>query len=398
MPQKAAKFLLIFCCAVLMCLPLLTLLSGRVTSTSSSENRQLAAFPELPNSVGDIKPFLEKLDDYANDRVPFRLDAIASKNGLSYALFGDLPTDQLVGGNDGYVFLSSHHANRPNTLLMNACQDIEVFSAQSRDIIRAAEGFSSFASAKNLDWRVVIIPTKGRVFPDKLPPLSGDLHTKCNRHEAGAAAAIMREARASNGLDERFFFPLSEIQEHRANVYAPTSFHWSESGIFDLLAKGIDLGTGVTVDKTLRTATKFLPAGRRSDLQGLAPGVNLDHQKLRVALPENLVDTCLGARCFNDLTRVYARAIDVRKISKQMKSNGKTLLFISDSFGAMLAPSLISDFDHVYHFSTNHLKPEERQPFLTWATETLKPTTVLFLVHDAGYTRLASLLKKSNWQ
>ena len=87
-------------------------------------------------------------------------------------------------------------------------------------------------------------------------------------------------------------------------------------------------------------------------------------------------------------------------VKTALEYSQRRALVLSNSFGVYVTRHLAPGFSELYHVNINHLTAEEAGPFLTTIVDEVRPTDLLYIVHDAGlpstpFTALAKSLKEA---
>ena len=161
-PARAASpaaFAFVIVALVVLVLPWVGMLWAPTTSTS--ENRTLAAEPSLVNDDGSFNVnVLSDAGSYFEDHFAFR-NALVSSNAFLRALVGSSATDQVVVGSDGwlyyggslYDYLGQNHMT--DRALQNAAHNLALLQG--------------YAASRGARFVFTIAPSKNTLYPENMP-------------------------------------------------------------------------------------------------------------------------------------------------------------------------------------------------------------------------------------
>ena len=103
---------------VVICLPwFIWFFLQRYVDTSNSENRQMAARPQL--SMDTYNTFSKEYEAYCNDCLPFRNNLIKLNSTIDYFLFDRSSNSNVIIGKDDWLYLKVSLADYQGTNLMS---------------------------------------------------------------------------------------------------------------------------------------------------------------------------------------------------------------------------------------------------------------------------------------
>jgi hypothetical protein len=346
------------------------------------ENRKLAAAPDVPRTLDAAFELPSRIDAYLADHFGFRRQLVSANNWLRYRLFGEVASKQVVVGRNERLFLGTHNAERPDSLILDVCGvdvgDEEI--ARAADEIRAllqqtrAAGFRPF---------FLLVPTAPRLHAEDLPP------------------ALARRCADAVPSADRLFARLSKDPATQADVAYPVTqmlalkqsfdviprkhFHWAGEGPLRV-AKQIArdrLGIEPSLELPLRADN------RTSDLNRLVPGLGA---RSRIRAPDYKaapVQTCLADSC---ATSIPLPPPLLAPLVRFQRPGAGRLLVVADSFGDEIAGTFVESFGDVLHLVTNllpALAPAQRQQLADYLLQQYRPDVVLFVYHDGGFRSAA---------
>lgn len=156
-------------------------------------------------------------DDVARRLVnnsPVGMDAISAKNSLDFKVFGFVNTDQVISGEDGWLFYKPGFQN--GTCLSD--RDIGV-------MLGRIEAMRTIALAAGIDYRVSVSPDKEVVYPERLGIAA--------EAAAGCKIRSSRKWREAAKISGSSVIDHLEVMDHDVVddlLYFKTDTHWNELG------------------------------------------------------------------------------------------------------------------------------------------------------------------------
>lgn len=133
-----------------------------VRAPDIQENRVLAAKPEWPKRLKDIKVFRKAADDYVADHFPARPHMIGALNRLRM-LAGVSGSNRVIIGRDGWLFFDD------DTHLGGARGDPPMLMPETRTWLKALAGRTEALRARGIPYLVVAAPVKETIYPQFAP-------------------------------------------------------------------------------------------------------------------------------------------------------------------------------------------------------------------------------------
>ena len=153
----------------LLCAPGIAQLFGLTnTSPVSDENRTLAGPPPFPSSLSDALNYPARLEPFLQDHFGFRPSLISLNNWMLYNLFGEFASPQVVVGQRGRIFFTSHSAKYPYSLIRTIC-GIGVSDADAADAARAVSELIDRFRGVVPSIVFIAAPSATSVYPEDLP-------------------------------------------------------------------------------------------------------------------------------------------------------------------------------------------------------------------------------------
>lgn len=364
----------------LMAVPLAATFLG--APAASGEQRKLAAAPAAPTSVREALALPAALDPWINDHFGWRIRMVEAYTRLRHDLFGRFPTNQVIGGRDGRIFLAAHNRageGEPYTAIALAC------GWHYKDVPRIAEEanrFSRLFDAAGIDAKLLIVPSAPIVYLEQLPAWQTE---RCTA--AGAPAYKML---AYPGLDararERIWFPLNEMRAIRGRdaMFPLTFFHWSGAGPQAV--------AGMTQERFWKrpasggTPIPLVYKRLPSDVHFLFPGIEHDSVAGEPDFTGTTITSCYGPDCFPGMKSIMEKLVVAGRFTNTAPGLAPRLVMITDSFGYAGAPWFSRYYSEVVYLSTNGLAqatPEEVAQLRALLFRPGSGDEVLYLYHDA---------------
>ncbi len=320
--------MILFFVAVL-ALPGLILLTKR-SSDSSTEKRQLTAFPTWPSNPAEVKKFPAAFNSWFRDHFGLRNELIRLHAIFTYHFLNTSPSSKVLLGKDGWLFLTHDYARddfKSRTPFTNA--ELQRW----KEILESRQQWLAAHDAKLL---VVFACDKHLIYPEFLP---GSV-----RRQPGS----YRIDQLAHFLETHSTVPVISLKESlleaKANdrLYHRTDTHWNDCGAY------------VGYREILGQVQEWFPAasphpiGRYEKIEANTPGWDLAKM---LGLPDRIPEKNLSLVLPGD-----SRAKVVERDFEDPKwNNGRialeiedpslpTVVVFRDSFGSALIPLLSEHF------------------------------------------------------
>lgn len=275
---------------------------------------------------------------------------------LHYRLTGYLPPP-IVIGQHGRLFLGNHEGSPPGSLIADVC-GVGVEPLAIARSVRLIRSVLVASRATGVPFRVLIVPTAPRIYPEDLPP-----GTPCNDPAAD---------RVVNALDDpAIVYPVAAMQalKLRFDVLPPRHFHWAGEGPLRVAEEVADaMGLQRAMVLTL------LDDDRASDMNGFYPGLGLHDRVGTPNLRAAAVTQCSGTRCDPKLPAAI--------VAFARPGPGR-ILVLADSFGDELAGNF-SEYAGVVWLVRMNLALAAPPGLLAPVLHAFAPTAIVVAQHDAG--------------
>ena len=311
---------------------------------------------------------------------PYALEG-GKRLALRHDLFDRFPTNQVIAGREGRIFLAAHNdrgQGAPYTALI-AC------GWQFHEGPRVVEEFNAFSDvfkARGIPAKLLIVPSGPVVYSDQLQPWQSE---RC-KPDAVPLRGLLAAPDLHPQARERIYFPLSEMWALRDQVefFPKTYFHWGASGAAAVaaMAERHFYGRGDEVGKPIPLVAKVRP----SDVAYLFEGITHDSLADEPDFAGTTITPCFGAACFPQQQAMMDKLAVVGRYVNSAPGLGPRLVILSDSFGYAGAPMFARYHREVVYVSTNALARLDAQEVEQLRQLMFVPGSddeVLFLYHDA---------------
>jgi hypothetical protein len=373
---RFCHLLFVGACFGLLAVPLLTHNWRRDPGIASTENRQAAPPPSWPRSWHDLTSWPTQADAYLADHFGNRTAMVTAFNRIRYRLFGETPSEQTVFGLHGRLFLTSHIAANPYSLIGFIC-GLGVDDAMLDRVAADLDDFLRQARSRAPESYLMVVPTAPVLYFEDLPPW---VQAQCS--PPNTMDRLL--PRLSSELRSYLFYPLPAmlVAKSRGEVIPLTNFHWRGLGAEVAAASFAEGRLGLPSRITLPTIEQTLP----SDIAFFIPGIPTNNVALDPDFSAAGVDYCTGAACFPDWSSIAAIINDVTRV-RSPQSGDKKLLVLSDSFGKEMVGWFAPYFGSIWHFSVTYLSrlsTDDREAFRRHVFTEYRPDVVLYVFHDGS--------------
>ncbi|MCC2954123.1 hypothetical protein LK542_00670 [Massilia sp. IC2-477] len=349
-------------------------------SLDSVEQRALAAAPSVPHSWSDARAWPAAAEAWVNDHFGWRSQMVAFNARLYHDLFGRFPTNQMMMGREGRIFLAAHNdrgRGEPYTALVACGWKFR----REPEIVQQINGFIATFKAQGIAARLLIVPSGPVVYSEQMQPWQAE---RC-RPDAVPLRRILASPALAPEARELVYFPLSEMRAMRDRVefFPKTFFHWNASGAAAVagLAEQRFWGRGANT-----TPIPLVQRMSPSDVGWLFPGIQHDSMTDDPNFGGTTISPCRGADCFPEAKTAMEKLGDVGRFLNSAPGLGPRLVVLADSFGNAGAPMFSRYHREVVYVSTNNmarLDPAEMAQLRKLLFVPGSGDEVLFLYHDA---------------
>ena len=236
--KKNAGLPLVF--LLLIWLPLADMVFRIGEPVSIRENRKLAEKP--PFALRRPWDYLKGYEAFFNDHFGFRTRLLLAHNRLVYGLFHASPTEKVLIGRQGWLFLSR---------LADFTNEIDYYRAVKPFSLKELAAFKKvleerrdWLAGRGIRYLFVLAPNKSTIYPEFMPAAVKRVHPRTRLDQLADYLARYSDLRL---LDLR----PALLQEKRSlRVYHKTDSHWNDLGGYvayrEMLGRLGDYFPGVT--------------------------------------------------------------------------------------------------------------------------------------------------------
>jgi alginate O-acetyltransferase complex protein AlgJ len=189
-------------------------------TAASNENRRIASFPKFQSGARGLAVYVAGLESYFNDHFGCRKWLVREHSKLSWSIFKEKNTSDVLVGKDGWLFYTSgnmiDHYSGQLQFTPEELHDWQVLLEKRRD----------WLAQRGIAYLFVVTPDKHTIYPEGLP----DWLTKVSpRTKLDQFVAYMRDHSTVPVLDVR------EVVYRAKQVfptYYKTDCHWNPFGGF----------------------------------------------------------------------------------------------------------------------------------------------------------------------
>lgn len=244
-------------------------LFGSWIDKTNYEQRTLAEKPEF--SINEINAYPSSYEAYFNDNLPFRTQFIELDSLIKYFVFQESPSDQVVLGEDGWLFYNPGgvHYNPMADYCGQSTISQEEMEQAAQKLVQARDQLA----AAGKEFVVMITPNKECIYSDKIPaeyPKAAE-ETRCDR-----LAAYLREH-----TDLSVVYPKKQLLEAikdypEYSFYYKTDTHWNYLGAY-VGAKALLSELGIEMPELSEISIEKIDyTGDLAGMMGLTKYLNYD--------------------------------------------------------------------------------------------------------------------------
>ncbi len=298
-------------------------------TVSAAEKRDLAAFPQFSWETLDTYP--SGIENYYNDRLPFRDRMVQANTFANYKLFGVLNSDTVAAGKDGWLFYKNKDDGSPLDAYANGSSFAPEALARIGDRLQRMQ---DAAYAQGADFLFVMAPNKEEVYseyvPDAYKKVSGDRAFN-QLYDYLKQNTGVRVVRADEAL-----LPYKDDY----TLYYKTDTHWNDLSGF-LAAQQVLEAFGMPASTPDDVEITQKPAGM-ADLSDMAGLQMLDLESVDYEISGYMP----GVAEPSHLEQRYAPELRITSTI----GNGEKLVAARDSFMSAVIPWLSPAFSEAYYY------------------------------------------------
>ena len=210
--------------AVLVLPQLISPLMRSDSDLSKTENRNITPFPQ------DFKwrKIAAELEEYYNDRIPFRRWTVPVSRGIQSSLFPESGDLSIVGRN-GFLFYAAPGSKECPYLQYIGKYAEPITSSDRKKMLDYILKAQKHSEENNAQFLMVIMPNKINIYPDMLPE-------KRAFRQHGFLAEELDAAVKSSQPEVNYLYLQQALTEYRGKLSYPLYFaqdtHWNYAGAY----------------------------------------------------------------------------------------------------------------------------------------------------------------------
>lgn len=330
---------------ILLWIPLVWLLIGPSSATTTGENRALSTFPERPTSITEIKPFFANFAVYFDDHFIGRSQLIKTINSAKYAL-GVNPSKVNILGKEDWIY------NNYDSLVDQHKQRYVLNDTQAKRFANSIKVSESYFTERGISFLFALAPDKASIYPEYLPER---MKIQKNLNYTKVLKAIREADIATVNLKTGLLRAKRKTGEQ---LYYKGDSHWNKAGAF------------YGYLELMQKIKKWFP-----DIYILRKD-NLYNKHFTLVKPlmknlslwnppsEKIVEFYPKGKVISDVKNIVKSKVNVFQVQKHINENdGPKLLLIRDSFTDNLMPFYKRSFSEIYvvhhrwgNWDTSYLK------------------------------------------
>jgi len=326
--KRVGNWVLLMVFVLSIVIPLFVTLQDEAATYSNKEKRLLAGLPKTPNSLSSLESYPRLFDDFFQDGFGLRGKLVSAYNSIKRSL-GDSPSNRVVLGKDGWLFLNDTAGTDP----VGDARNANIFSD---DELKAYAGSLEkrrlWLQKRGVAYLYVIAPNKNTIYPELLPD-------------------YLSKVRDESSVDQLYEYLFSQTDVAFVDLREPLTAAKSEWPplYFKLDTHWNSMGANVAQFEIARAIAKLLPdwlepelvdpsefkqdASRVGDLSAFVGA----RERISYRIPDEHWKAC--ARPQHSVRKWRKREITTR-----CKGGKKRVLVFRDSFFTHLQPYLSGYF------------------------------------------------------
>lgn len=335
MNYKRTNIVIILIFALIITCPLI-LTNTDPDAYSWVDNKALADDPLTAMSEDESVTFTDAVDDYIDDRIGFRQNALDINSRIDYYGFQKSPTDFVVFGDDGWLFCDDGSTlNQAAGLLTYDQGELELIANNMKQI-------QEYLAERDCEFVLYIAPNKERVYYEELPEYYQEYRVSetCNTDQ------IVEYLRANT--DIRVVWGYEDIEksiEPETNLYYKLDTHWNKLGAYigaksllnELRIEIPDLKEQTIIEEEKNTGDLY-------ERLGLSPELVMEDTNYSIEGYEPIAEAHLEKNFYGDW------------IFENTGKDSRRLMIMRDSFCTAMADYIATEFDRVDMIHQNSFK------------------------------------------
>lgn len=325
--RKTANILYISICLLLVILPFAGMTVAPTVSTT--ENREMAVFPELVENGFWNREYLQEMGEYFEDHFAFRPVLVTIDSVIQSRVFGVSSMDTVTVGKSGWLYYTA-----------TLDDYIGEHTLSERGIYNAAHNLSlvqQYTEEKGAAFLLAIPPNKNSLYGENMPYYIKQVSTVNNM------ALLQPELSACN---VNYADLSATFKREKESLYLKRDSHWNWKGAvlaYHTMLTQLECGhDSYETTGCIRTKTEYGDLNKMLYPSGFAPEWNYNYQKEHtftyVTETDNVEDAWIE--------------------TENPEGEGSLLMF-RDSFGNTLLPLMADVFDRGYFSKTMPYNLEE---------------------------------------
>lgn len=274
-------------------------------------NEHLTAMPALQNADGSWnKSYFSELSSWLSDHIAFRHELITLHARLCGALFGTLPSEDVVLGADGWLYYADTLPDYQGAGLMT---ERECWAAA-----RVLALMQEYCQERGAQFLFTVAPNKNSLYPEAMP---------ARYQRSGAAGNAQRIAGRLEEMGVPYLDLFALLGGQEQTLYFRTDSHWNTLGAA-LAGDAISSALGKPEDPFWGQPYQTAPTHKGDLYEMVYPAGDL------------LEDDAVFDRAFRFTYPNGLRSAEDITIRTQNEGETGSLLMFRDSFGNALYPFL----------------------------------------------------------
>lgn len=375
---------LLACC---LCVPALGVAVQNEAELQRFHTRRLTPFPTRQTFLEDPVKYFTAMRRWLGDRAFPIVQATQLEKRVVYRVFRGAPEPRITLGKDRHVFVNAGDNTELFALLGATCLDAHR-SGNARALQKALSRAAAIGRRRQLRVDVVVVPTAGSLYGDKLPDSVPSRYRKaCQERTAGKSALL--DVKAPPGVV--YVYPLREMLAQRTDEAFFPRGNWHPTGL------------SLKVARDTYLAAAGAPPPRTESLQrGEAPGELLLDYGIEqpepvyfMINPELEEQQAVATELRAALAPMFkGNRLDVRAFASSDPVLDEAVLMLSDSFGDRASEAFAPAFRRLIQVNTNYLMGDRATAVLDLFQRREKIDRLLILVEEGNVGRVAGLLGK----
>lgn len=194
---------------------------GTEANIADTENRPMAEKPVWEN---DLSEYMDDLNKYIIDNVPFRKLWLRNNGLIKYGVFHSSMNKLSMPGKEGWIFIGNTGVSSGEDTVADYRKTNLFTEEELKDLACSLNGFKNYLESQQIEFRIMITLNKSHIYPEYLPDelVEGIGMTR--------AEQVVEYLKKETNIEVVYIKDALLIEKDNFELYCPTDAHWNTVG------------------------------------------------------------------------------------------------------------------------------------------------------------------------